>query len=241
MPLENSLNPPPPAQSAFALEGIVPWGRRLWEYEAFFDLAGLRAFPRVLDVGAGPASFAAEAAAKGHEVVALDPLYRFGGDEIRRRAQAAAPAMAAGLEQAADRFVWDRYGSRDGLLRTRTEALELFLADYEWGRTCGRYRDGSLPHLPFATGSFDLALCSHLLFLYGDGLDVDFHLTALDELLRVAAEVRVFPLLDLGGRRSAHLAAATETLRAAGIDVEERAVPFEFQRGATSMLRLRLR
>ena len=59
--------------------------------------------------------------------------------------------------------------------------------------------EGALPDLPFDDGAFDLALSSHLLFLYSEQFDLGFHVRALEEMLRVAAEVRVFPLLQ-GGR-----------------------------------------
>ena len=45
----------------------------------------------------------------------------------------------------------------------------------------------------FADREFDLALCSHLLFLYSEQLTADFHLASIRELCRVAGEVRVFP------------------------------------------------
>ena len=51
---------------------------------------------------------------------------------------------------------------------------------------------------PLADDSFDLALCSHLLFLYTDHLDAAFHIAAVQELLRVAGEVRIFPAADPG-------------------------------------------
>jgi len=44
-------------------------------------------------------------------------------------------------------------------------AMQEFLADYRAGGREGRYMAATLPHLPFADGAFDLALCSHLLFL----------------------------------------------------------------------------
>ena len=44
-------------------------------------------------------------------------------------------------------------------------------------------------------------LSSHFLFTYADRLDLEFHRAALRELHRVARrEVRVFPLLEQGGR-----------------------------------------
>ena len=69
----------------------------------------------------------------------------------------------------------------------------------------GRYVTASLPGLPFKDGQFDLALVSHLLFLYSEQLDFDFHLAAIKELLRVANEVRIFPLLTLEGKLSPHV------------------------------------
>lgn len=233
------MNAPTPA-SDFALPGILPWGRRLDEYAAFFGLAGTpAAWPAILDVGAGPASFAAEATAQGGRVVAVDPLYRLGGAEIRQRHAAARPLMGAAIARNRDRFAWDFYGSPEAVLRRREEALEIFLEDYDWGRACGRYRAGALPALPFRDGQFGLALVSHLLFLYGGALDAAFHLTALAELARVAREVRVFPLHDLEGRRSGHLEAVSAGLRAGGLLVEEVPVDFEFQQGARSLLRVR--
>ena len=59
------------------------------------------------------------------------------------------------------------------------------------------YVAARLPRLPFADDTFELAVCSHLLFLYSAELSAEFHLVALRELLRVAGEVQVFPLLDM--------------------------------------------
>jgi SAM-dependent methyltransferase len=226
-------------QRAFQLDGIVPWGRRLDEYTAFFALEREpRRWPMILDVGAGPASFAAEAAQRGAQVIAVDPLYRLGGDAIRQRYAATRPTMETSLETATNRFIWEFYPSAADVLRRRDEAIALFLEDYEWGRACGRYREGALPRLPFRDGQFGLALVSHLLFLYSEALDADFHLAALAELARVAHEVRVFPLVALDGSHSPHVDGVIAALRERRFGVETPVVPFEFQRGATTMLRL---
>lgn len=44
----------------------------------------------------------------------------------------------------------------------------------------------------------ELALCSYLLFLFPDQLDDAFQRVAVQELLRVDGEVRIFPLIDTG-------------------------------------------
>jgi hypothetical protein len=67
----------------------------------------------------------------------------------------------------AGQFVWDAIPSVEDLGRVRMAAMRGFLEDYEQGKSEGRYVDAELPALPFPDASFDLALCSHLLFLYG--------------------------------------------------------------------------
>jgi hypothetical protein len=58
-------------------------------------------------------------------------------------------------------------------------------------------------------------------------------------MCRVAAEVRIFPLLALGGRRSPFVDGIVQTLCDAGYHVSIETVPYEFQRGGNQMLRIR--
>ena len=222
----------------FQLGGVVPWGREADEYEAFFALADVRAGARVLDCGGGPASFTAEWCARGRDVVAADPLYGLEGAAIRARFDATRGPMREGMTRAQQHFVWRFYASEDAVVERRERALARFCADREAHPE--RYVAASLPALPFADDSFALALCSHFLFLYSAELSSALHVESLRELVRVAREVRVFPLVDMDGKRSRHLAPALEALRAEA-HAECVRVPFEFRRGATEMLRLQRR
>ena len=96
--------------------------------------------------------------------------------------------------------------------------------------------NGELPSLHFKDGEFDLALCSHLLFLYSEQLSEGFHLSSIQELCRVAKEVRIFPLLELGSRKSRHLDATVATLSASRYSVTITSVEYEFQRGGNQMM-----
>ena len=95
-------------------------------------------------------------------------------------------------------------------------------------RIAGRYVDAELPRLPFENGAFGLALCTHLLFLYSTQLGETFHRAALHEMCRVAAEVRVFPLLALGGERSPFIDQCVRDLAESGYQVLIERVRYEF-------------
>ena len=194
----------------------------------------------ILGCGDGPASFNAEASAAGRRVVSFDPLYQFDAGQIRQRIDETAAEVLEQARRNAHEFVWNEaIPDIDALKRVRMSAMETFLGDYARGLGEGRYVDAGLPSLPFADGAFDLALCSHFLFLYSVQHDAAFHVQSLREVGRVAREIRVFPLLALGGQPSPHLGAAREALAADGWRTSIERVPYEFQRGGNEMMRIR--
>lgn len=223
---------------AFTLDQVVPWGRSFAEYVAMFNLSGADFGRRILGCGDGPAGFNAECARRGHRVVSADPLYRFSAADIRQRIAATYPEVMEQVRRNADEFAWTHIASVEELGRVRLAAMEEFLADYPAGLGAGRYVEASLPALPFADGEFGLALCSHFLFLYSPHFSEEFHWDSLRELCRVAGEVRVFPLLELGAARSRHLDAVLARLAAAGFAATEEPVGYEFQKGGNRMLRI---
>ncbi len=118
-------------------------------------------------------------------------------------------------------------------------AMKEFLNDFPVGKGEGRYIDAALPTLPFASQSFDLALSSHFLFLYTTQLGEEFHRAAAREMCRVANEVRIFPLLALGGRRSPFVERIADEFGNSAFEVSIDNVPYEFQRGGNQMMRIR--
>ncbi len=192
----------------------------------------------ILGCADGPASFNAEALQRNVKVVSVDPLYQFSVPQIRKRIADTAPTVAGQLRSNAGDFVWNHFKSVDDLVAARMHAMQIFLGDLPAGLDQGRYVPAQLPELPFFDATFDLALCSHFLFLYGEQYDTPFHIRAAQELCRVAQEVRIFPLLELGGSLSRHLPAVTDALSAAGRTVSIEPVNYEFQKGGNKMLRV---
>jgi len=223
----------------FTLENVVPWGRSFEEYVSMFALTQQDLCGRILGCGDGPASFNSELTNRGGQVVSVDPLYRFSCADIRRRIDETSPVVLEQTRQNAGEFVWTSIRSVDELEAVRMSAMEEFLADYPLGLSQGRYVDGELPSLPFADGDFDLALCSHFLFLYSEHLSEDFHLDSIREMCRVARETRIFPLLELGARKSRHVEAVATRLADCGYRVSVETATYEFQRGGNQMMRVR--
>ena len=215
---------------------MVPWGRSFEEYQAMFGLSEDDLKKRILGCGDGPASFNAEATKRGSKVTSCDPVYQFESKEIRRRIDEVYTEIMAKMTQGADGYIWDSLGSVEELGKVRMTAMSNFLSDFDAGRRQGRYVPASLPSLPFPDYEFDLALCSHYLFLYSDQVDEGAHLVLMRELCRVASEVRVFPVISLNGETSRHLDSVMTELSKDGIDVSLQAVSYRFQKGATEML-----
>jgi hypothetical protein len=203
------------------------------EYRAMFaltdkDIAGL-----ILDCPGGGSSFTAQANANGAVAIATDPVYAMSRESLAVHVVAEAARGSAHTAAGSDRYVWHFHGDLAGHARTRRESAELFARDLE--ANPDRYVTSSLPRLPFPDLQFDLVLSSHFLFTYADRLDTNFHRNALRELYRVCrGEVRVFPLLEQGGRAVPTL---LDDLRLnLGIRYSIRRVDYEFQRGGNEML-----
>lgn len=220
----------------FALDKVVPWGRSYDEYVSMFGLAKTDLELRILGCGDGPAAFNSALNKRGGSVVSVDPIYVYDAAQIRSRVSDTYETVMTQMRKNKDNYVWQAISSIEQLGIVRMSAMEAFLTDFEMGKQEGRYIAGELPSLPFESGRFDIALSSHFLFLYSAQLSKEFHLQALQEMLRVAHEVRVFPLLALDGTPSPHLNSVNKYLENHGFRVEVKRVPYEFQRGGNEML-----
>lgn len=223
----------------FTLDKVVPWGRSYDEYVSMFGLTQSDLEHRILGCGDGPAAFNSTLSKRGGNIVSVDPIYIFDATQIKSRISDTYETVMTQMRKNKSDYVWRAIPSVEQLGSVRMSAMETFLADFEMGKQEGRYIAGELPSLPFKSGQFDIALSSHFLFLYSAHLSAEFHLQALQEMLRVAREVRVFPLLALDSTPSPHLDFVGKNLVNNGFDVEVKRVPYEFQRGGNEMLAIK--
>ena len=220
------------------LQNIVPWGRTLEEYKKMFNLTEADLKSKIIGCGDGPASFNCQINEIGGSAVSIDPIYRYTKEQIKNRIDEVANDILEQIIANKDNFVWKDIKDAKELYTIRMEAMNKFLKDYELGKEEKRYIFGQLPKLPFNDSSFDIALSSHFLLLYSEHLDLEFHKKAILEMLRVAKEIRIFPIVDLHNKRSIHLDAIINMLKNRGLKTEVIKVDYEFQKGANEMLRV---
>lgn len=219
------------------LKDVVPWGRTMAEYKSMFSLNDTSLSGAVLGCGDGPASFNAQATRTGCNVTSIDPIYAFDKAAIAKRISNVRLEVMDQIRKNQADYIWKTIESPEQLEKIRLVAMEDFLSDFESGLEDGRYIPGGAPDLPFEDNEFDLALCSHFLFLYTNQLGYEKHLQCVQSLVRVATEVRIFPLSSVHNNEvSAHLKPIISELNKAKFTTEIVTVDYEFMRGATQML-----
>ncbi len=218
------------------LEQVIPLGRSLDEYQKMFNLSSEDLQQRILGLGDGPVSFNTEGTNIGVNITSIDPIYQFSGAEIKQRFDAVVDNIIHQIIATPNNWVWKYHSNPQELKVRRIKTINQFLQDYDQGKQEGRFQAQELPHLNFADGAFDLALCSHFLFLYSEQCDRDFHFASIKEILRVSREIRIFPLLTLMQKTSPHLDFIVNQFSNLGYSVAIQKVPYEFQPGGNKML-----
>ena len=222
---------------AYTYESAVPWGRSFEEYVQMFSLTERDLSGRILGCADGPAAFNAVMARRGVNVVSCDPLYQFTATQIRKRIDETYDNIIAQTYDNLEKFVWTQIRSVEELGQKRRTAMDKFLEHYAGPRD-GHYVAGELPNLPFGPDTFDLAVCSHFLFLYSPILSLEFHEKAIEAACTVAREVRIFPLLTYDAETSPYVEPIIRRLQDSGRTAQVEPVSYEFQRGGNKMLRI---
>lgn len=221
------------------LERIIFIGRTFEEYMDMFllsieELKG----KKILDCPAGACSFTAVGSRLGLDVMACDIAYYHSSGELEKKGFQDIEHAMEQIGKAKSNYIWNYFKDIADLKRHRLNALKDCANDMK--KSSKRYVPVTLPSLPFKDEAFDMVVSAHFLFMYADRLDYEFHLTALNELLRVTKEeIRIFPLVDLEGKRYKHLDTLISYLTNNGCMIEEVKVPYEFQANANSMLKIK--
>ncbi len=194
----------------------------------------------ILDCAAGASSFTPVIGNKGYDVTAVDPLYGLDYETVKQRSIDDFSTLIkahSGMDHKVD---WGFFQNSKNMIEERIEACRMFVDDYKDFKSL-RYVKGELPKLPFNDNQFSLTLCSHLLFLYDDRMDYEFHLEAMTELLRVTrGEIRIYPLVNLqgNGKKSPFVTMMRKDLsNRASMEIVH--VDYRFRKGGNEMIKIK--
>ncbi|KTD16664.1 hypothetical protein [Legionella jordanis] len=217
---------------------LVLWGHHADEYQEMFALAKDNFQGSILEYCCGPSAVNAELSQKGTRVVSVDPLFNLDKDTLFSKVELIFHDMERRVLKEQDKFDFSLYGTPDALIEKRRGGMGQFFADYEKGKQEKRYLPINSLSLPFDNFSFDFALSSHYLFADLDDQDVDYHLEVIQELARVAKEVRIFPLIDRYHQPSPFLGPVLLGLQEKNFGVEVKEVSYHLQPSGNAMLRV---
>ncbi|MDT2046801.1 class I SAM-dependent methyltransferase [Bacillus sp. 1780r2a1] len=220
--------------------GVAMTCRSYKEYEEMFMLdESLLGKGPILDVAGGASSFSTKANEQGYDAFAVDPLYNLSFEEMMCKGQKEMQEASEKLNKSLSSFSWESYGSLAKHIEIRKHSLDLFLNQYQEKKANKRFVYGALPDLPFNNETFSLVLCNHFLFLYEEQFDFNFHLQAIQELIRVTkkgGEIRIYPLVNFRGERYPYLNKLLDTLSRESLSVKTINTLFRFVPAATEVL-----
>lgn len=191
---------------------------------------------KIIVCGDEPANFNHICNSLGGNVVSIDPIYSLSKKQIEARIKQTFSNVIDQIRKNLEMFRWNKIKSVDEPGKIRMDAMNKFLATCEQDKKHGRYIDSSLLKINFPNDSFDIALSSHFLFLYYDNLYYKFHYLAICEILRIASEVHIFPILDVNSKRSLYVDAVLKDLKEYQCKISR--VNYDFQVNRNEMLRI---
>ncbi|MFB5660961.1 class I SAM-dependent methyltransferase [Alteribacillus sp. HJP-4] len=219
--------------------GVAMTCRSFQEYKEMFMLEkDLLEKGRILDVASGASSFVTELNANGFDATAVDPLYRLTHEEMKNHGKREVETAAQKIEMVKHQFVWNSYKNIEAHHEIRKNSLEKFLAGYQ---NKENYIPAALPDLPFENDTFSLVVCNHFLFLYQEQFGYDFHLQAVNELIRVTKPggiIRIYPLVGFKNEPYPFMDELMNELEIINVTAELLSTSFRFLPAATQFLNI---
>ncbi|MFW9989516.1 MAG: hypothetical protein ACFFC3_12750 [Candidatus Odinarchaeota archaeon] len=221
------------------LDKVALIGRTFDEYERIFRLNDFRLKNiTILDVGSGVSSFCAEASNRGIKVTAMDPIYDYNSSSLELKCSKDLDLIIEELNGVEYLYIWEIFRSKNDLKKHREKAYKEFIKHYRDNKG-GLYISEKMPKTIFKSNQFDIIISSHLLFLYDHIFDYNFHKNTIKEMLRICSkEVRIFPLVNLYGKRSPFLSRILDDDNFLDYKKSIEKVKYQFIRGGNEFLRM---
>lgn len=220
------------------IKGPIFTGRSFEEYIKMFNL-NLEQIKdeKILDCAGGASTFTAKMTGNGYKVKAVDLLYDKDPDFLQQRCKTHLNALIKSLASLEHLFVWNFFKDLSDLKSHRMNVCHQFFNDYQKFRE-SQYIKGDILNLPFKDNAFHKVLSSHLLFIYDHRLSYNFHIDAINEMLRVSSkEVLIYPLVKHKNKKSEYVKGIMDDL-GENMDIKLEKVDYEFRKGATQMMKI---
>lgn len=217
-------------------DNLTFYGHSMHDYIRMFDLGHAELdMMHVLDCSGHYSSFSYEMGLEGHKVVVANPFFATTASMLRNQLKGLEQRFHDHVASNLDAYFL-HHATLDAEMAHRHQVSDTAIQDLESSLDGQRYSPQDLTQLNYADESFDLALSSHFLFTYSDELTLEYHQAAIQEMLRVADELRIFPLITHQGKPSPHLGPILQWATTQGMSAELQQVPYEFQKGGNAML-----
>lgn len=220
------------------MKRTVLWGHHLDEYRDMFDLMETSYSMSFLEFQSGASAFQSELRGQASHLISYDDWFGLDKIAITQRIQTSFDNRVTQIKARQNEFDLNRYGGLEQLVAYRREGVARFLQDYDQGHAEGRYLPVESDALPFESFFYDFALSAHHFFSSTVPQNVDYHVRTIQELARVAKEVRIFPLVDANGVVSPLLGPVLLALQQLNYGVEVRDVRYHLQPKGNAMLRI---
>jgi len=222
--------------------GVAMTCRSYEEYQEMFMLEQhVFGEGKILDIASGASSFTAELNKRGYNAIAVDPLYHLSSEEIGTLGKNEMNIASHKLSQNENLFVWNYYKNLEHHDEIRNRSFKQFINSYKSDENKDQYIPAKLPNLPFDDGTFSHVFCNHFLFLYQAQYDFQFHLAAIQEMVRITKKggsIFIYPLVGFKDELYPHLEELIEVLNADGVQSNTKETNFRFLPSATHFLKI---
>lgn len=216
---------------------VKDWIYNLDDYRQIFNLTDQEIQKGTLDYPGGVSSVNAELYALGQTIISAGPSYRLSPKEMQGHAKQILQNKITNLRQNVELLSTPNEQTINNVIQRWQLSTEQFLADYELGKKQGRYIVLDPPPFTTIEQTFELLLCTD--FLFNKALSPTHSSQQLmDELCKLATEIRVFPLPDAKKIIAAELGPIMLDFQQRNYGIEVRAVNYPLRSDANAFLRI---
>lgn len=213
------------------------WVYNLADYRQMFDLTDADLQLKILDYPGGISSVNAELSQINGSVVSGDQFYEHENKSIKDYADKILQQNISHLHNHKAILQQSSEQATEQLIAQWAERKAQFLTHFNADKNKNHYKNMRMPVLPLENHEFQLALCSDLLF-HTQGREGYSPEQLIEELCRVALEVRVYPLLNENGAIAPTLGPVMLHLQEHDFGVEVRSIAYHELSGGNAMLRI---